>query len=85
MSVYRTIGPTLIVHLTGHSSWVCSVSALQAVVYSRPVKINGSPVSLTENAAVFRSVFRKTEFFKKITDFQKNANVLPFFVKSFFL
>ena len=44
-------------------------------ITSRHVKINGSSVSLTENSAVFR----KTDFKKKITDFQKCAHSLTVF------
>ena len=47
----------------------------------RHVKINGSPMSLTENSAVLR----KMDFKKKITDFKKSAHSLTiFFVKSHF-
>ena len=49
---------------------------------SRHVKINGSPVSLTENSAVFR----KTDLKKKSRIFKNPLLVLPFFfVKSHFL
>ena len=47
----------------------------------RHVKINGSPVSLTENSAIFR----KTDFLKKSRIFKNPLIVLPFFVKSHFL
>ena len=47
----------------------------------RHVKINGSPVSLTENSAVFR----KTDFKKKSRIFKNPLIVLPFFLKSHFL
>ena len=42
----------------------------------RHVKINGSPVSLTENSAVFR----KTTFLKKSRIFKNPLIVLPFFL-----
>ena len=48
---------------------ICS-DVLQDCFMTRHVKINGSPVSLTENSAVFR----KTDFLKKVTDFQKSAH-----------
>ena len=41
----------------------------------RHVKINGSPMSLTENSAVFR----KTDFKKKSLIFKNPLIVLPFF------
>ena len=50
---------------------------MSRLIYTcRHVKINGSPVSLTENSAFFR----KTDFFKKITDFQKSAHSLTVFL-----
>ena len=50
---------------------------------SRHVKINGSPVSLTENSAVFA----QSGFLKKFRIFKNPLIVLPFFffVKSHFL
>ena len=48
---------------------------LLALDAARHVKINGSPVSLTENSAVFC----KTDFLKKITDFKKSAHSLTVF------
>ena len=57
----------------GQTASLTSVTLLMH--FSRHVKINGSPVSLTENSAVFR----KTDFKKKITDFQKSAHSLTVF------
>ena len=44
--------------------------------FGRHVKINGSPVSLTENSAVFR----KTDFKKKSRILKNPLIVLPFFL-----
>ena len=46
------------------------------MVCCRHVKINGSPVSLRENS----TIFRKTDFLKKITYFQKSAHSLTVFL-----
>ena len=61
---------------TDNTSRLQLLSVLRQPFCCRHVMIKGSPVSLTENSAVFR----KTDFLKKSWIFKNPLIVLPFFL-----
>ena len=76
--VHRGQSSLIICHLQYYTEIDYKLITLCRVPTSRHVKINGSPVSLTENSAVFR----KTDLKKKITDFKSAHSLTVFLLKA---